>query len=216
MNYRISVTALEKFRRMIENVSDYDTEASLVETLEGKFKGTIKTSIGTAFHRLIELPFSPTHGCTIENISFSPEQANKAILYRNTMVYMIHEVSANKIYHTKHMDFHVSGRADGIWGNQIRDAKLKFSLPAWGEYFNSCQWKFYLDMFDADIFFYDVFEVRNFKEIPNSNAFEGDIIEHDPFHCLRYNKLSEDIHFILELFAQFIHDRNYYHLLKSY
>lgn len=52
--YRVRVTQLEKFRRFRDEVSSFDTEESVIETLSGDFKGNEYTQIGTAFHKIIE------------------------------------------------------------------------------------------------------------------------------------------------------------------
>lgn len=213
--YRVSVSILEKFRRMVDNVSDFDTEAALIESITGKFVGNDKTRLGQAFHKIIELPHELNGSLTVEGITFTPEQAQPAIDYRNAHPQMIHEVPTKKIYQTRHLELLVTGRADGIEGVQIRDAKTKFSYPGWGEYYSSCQWKFYLDMFDAQSFWYDVFEIRGYQGTDSSGRFEGLIIPHDPFPCLRYDKLPDDVQNIAEDFAHFMTIRNYTHLLTK-
>ncbi|MBS4060284.1 MAG: hypothetical protein KG029_07800 [Bacteroidetes bacterium] len=213
--YRIAVTTLEKFRRMVDNVSDWDTEQSLIESLTGKFTGNDKTRLGNAFHKIIELPFTLNGSLTVEGITFTPEQAQPAIDYRNAHPHMIHEVPAKKIYHTKHMEFTVSGRADGVEGLEIRDAKCKFSYPGWGEYYTSYQWRFYLDMFEAHTFWYDVFEVRGYKGTDPSGRFEGQIVPHEPFPCMRYEMLANDVQNLAEEFAHFMTIKNYTNLLTK-
>lgn len=213
--YRISVTTLEKFRRMIDNVSDWDTEASLIESLTGKFKGTDKTRLGGAFHKIIELDYRLNGSLTVDGITFTPEQARPAIDYRNAHPGMVHEVPVQKIYYTRHMELLVSGRADGIKGIEVHDAKTKFAYPGWGEYYNSYQWRFYLDMLEANMFWYDVFEIRGYKETRPDGTFDGDIIAHEPFPCLRDANLSTDVQNLAEEFAKFITIKNYNHLLKE-
>lgn len=213
--YRVAVTTLEKFRRMIDNVSDFDTEASLIESLTGEFVGNDKTRLGSAFHKIIEIPFTLNGSLTVEGITFTPDQAKPALDYRNAHLQMIHEVPAKKIYQTKHMELMVTGRADGVEGNEIRDAKTKFSYPGWGEYYSSYQWRFYLDMFDSKLFWYDVFEVRGYKGTDTSGRFEGEIVAHEPFPCLRYETLPNDVQTLADEFANFMTIKNYTHLLNK-
>lgn len=201
---------------MVDNVSDYDTEASLIESLTGKFVGTDKTRLGSAFHKIIELPFAFNGSLTtVDGITFTPAQAQPAIDYRNAHQQMIHEVPTKKIYHTRHMELMVTGRADGVEGNELRDAKTKFSYPGWGEYYSSFQWRFYLDMFDGVAFWYDVFEVRGYKGTDASGRFEGQIVPHEPFPCLRYEALPNDVQNLAEEFANFMTIKNYTNLLTK-
>lgn len=118
---------------MIDNVSDWDTEASLIESLTGKFKGTDKTRLGGAFHKIIELDYQLNGSLLVDGIKFTTQQAQPAINYRNAHPTMIHEVPVTKTYHTKHMDILISGRADGIEGIEVHDAKTKFAYRDGGE-----------------------------------------------------------------------------------
>lgn len=207
--YRCSVTILEKFRRFMDNVSDWDTEASIIEALTGEFKGTDKTRLGSAFHKIIELPYKENGALVVEGIKFRPEQAKPAIDYRNAHPIMVHEVPIRKVYSTRHMDITITGRADGVEGLNLRDAKCKFSYPGWGEYYNSYQWRIYMDMFQSQSFWYDVFQVIGFKSFNPDMTFEGDIVAHEPFPCLRYEALESDVQGLIEEFGKFMTIKGY-------
>ncbi len=207
--YRCSVTIIEKFRRFIDNVSDWDTEKAIIESLTGEFKGNDKTRLGSAFHKIIELPYPSNGSITVEGITFSPEQAQPAIDYRNAHPHLVHEVPIRKVYSTSSMDITITGRADGVEGLQLRDAKCKFSYPGWGEYYNSYQWRIYMDMFQGQSFWYDVFEVRGFNGFRPDKTFEGTIVPHEPFPCLRYEALANDVQGMLEEFGKFMTIKGY-------
>lgn len=213
--YRVSVTNLEKFRRMLDSVTDYDTEQALVDSLSGKFVRNDKMKLGAAFHKIIEDGYPSGKPIAVEGIIFNADQAAPAINYRNAHPGMVHEVPVSKIYHTSRTSFVVGGRADGIEGIRVRDAKTKFMHPGWGEYYNSYQWRFYLDMLMASEFYYDVFEIRGYKELKRDGSFEADIVAHEPFQCLWYQNLEQDVQNLMNEFAAFIDSRNYYHLLKK-
>lgn len=53
----------------------------------------------------------------------------------------------------------VTGQVDGIEGVVITDHKTtsRFDLE---RYLDGCQWRFYLEIFDADVFVWNVFEIK--------------------------------------------------------
>ena len=217
MVYRVSVSVLEKFRRFLSGVTQYDTEQAVLESITGKFTGNDKTMIGGAFHKIIE-KFNRdfvTGELFTDGIYFSQDQAQVAVNYRNEHKAMIHEVPILKKYDTRDFIIQVSARADGVEGNVIRDAKTKFSTPLPTEYFNSYQWRFYLDMFELPAFAYDLFEVVNYTGIYN-NRLPGVTFEpYEPFECLAYDSMHDDVHQLVKEFAEFIKIKNYTHLLKE-
>lgn len=217
MVYRVSVSVLEKFRRFREGLTQYDTEEALLDAITGKFIGNDKTQIGGAFHKIIEKynrDFVSGELFT-DGIYFSQDQAQVAVNYRNEHKKMIKEVPILKKYDAGKIIIQVSARADGVEGLCIRDAKTKFSPPSPTEYYNSYQWRFYLDMFQVPVFAYDLFEVVNYTGIYN-NRLPGVTFEpYEPFECLAYDHLSDDVHQLVRDFAEFIQIKNYIHLLKQ-
>jgi hypothetical protein len=214
---RISVTTLEKFRRFIDGVSEWDTEASLIESLEGKFTGNDKTKVGSAYHLLIEgKAYSAPNLYEAEGIWFTKEQAKAGLLYRATHLSMKHEVVCHKVYDTDYWPIQVSGRVDGIDGREIHDVKLKFGRLDWTEYMKSCQWKFYLDMMDTDVFWYDVFMVHGFDALVQEPYTLPDVTikAEEPMKCTAYPRMQADNLQLLNHFLEYIHDRNLVHLLK--
>lgn len=222
--YRISVTTVEKFRRFTTEASTFDTEAALIESLKGIFIGNDKTKFGAAFHKLIEEGGQVTWlnkvpGYLVDSIFFTKEQGDHAMLYRRMHPQMIHEINVSKIYHTRYFPIQVTGRVDCTEGIAIRDAKAKFRNPGdFKEYAGSSQWKFYLDIMETDQFFYDLFEVKGFDSLTRTPPYiiEPDIsiISHEPFPCIAYEDMQKDISVLLNEFIDYLHFRNYLHLLK--
>ena len=56
------------------------------------------------------------------------------------------------------------GVLDIIDGFTIRDIKTKYSEPNDSDYINSAQWKFYMEMFGADTFHFDLFVFDGYKK----------------------------------------------------
>jgi hypothetical protein len=218
---RVSVTTIEKFRRYMVEESSFDSEEALIETLKGEFKGTDKTKFGHAYHKIIEGDYQYLGGkYAAEGIIFTKEQAVPAIRYQLLHENIINEIPVTKIYDTRFGQVQVNGRVDAIDGLRVRDAKTKFRSVDFKEYLTSSQWKFYLDMLDAETFLYDVFEVKGFSELKGTRApFEiastVRIIAHDPMECIRYPQMQQEISTLLSDFMNYIDNRNFFHLLKT-
>lgn len=220
---RISVTSLEKFRRFMTEASSFDTEEALIETIKGEFKGNDKTRIGGAFHKIIEENIkTPTWvndqpGYLVDDIFFSLEQGDVALIYRNDHPLMVNEVSINKIYKTSYGEIMITGRIDSIEGVELRDAKTKFRSPDFQEYLDSCQWKYYLDVLSLDVLWYDIFEIRGFKALGEVTPYllpDIKIVPHEPLKCTRYLNLHADCQHLLQEFMDYIDARGFHNLLK--
>lgn len=218
--HTIRVTQLEKFRRYRDSVSSFDTEQSVIDTLSGEFKGNEYTWIGSAFHKIIEIGESAWNDGIVnvegKDIRFNESQKNAAIAYRNSMPEAFHEIRLNKVFKTSFGNVTISGCADIIHGNIIHDIKTKYSSPVQQEYIDSCQWKFYLEIFEADRFVFDLFQFCNYKIDANGLDVSGlKLKEIDPIPCLRYNNMETDNNILLNDFMDWIDSRNLYHLLKK-
>lgn len=217
--YRISATSLEKFRRFMNEVSPFDTEESLIQTLSGQFKGNDKTKVGGAFHKLIEGEYKKVGALYMaDDILFLKEQADVALEFRTAHPFMIHEIPLSKVYNTAYFPIQVTGRVDGLEGTIIHDHKCKFSMVKWFEYTDSIQWKIYLDVMDVDTFLYNVFAVKGFEQLPATAPFslgtDVQITPLDPMPCLRYCTMQDDITGLLNDFIEYIRFRNLFHYLK--
>ena len=217
--YRISVTTLEKFRRFMAEVSSYDTEQSLIDSITGGFIGNEKTDIGEGYHSLIEGDFSSEREhFKAGKFLFTPEQARAAFQYKREHKSMIHEVTVSKVYVIPGYEINVRGRIDGVEGMQLRDIKTKFSSIDFQEYYNSYQWRFYLDMLGLDAFWYDIFEVTGFDHLTGSAPYklpDVSFLAPEPFVCYSYPSMHQDCRALLNDFMGWIRERNFFHLLKT-
>lgn len=224
--HRVSATTLEKFRRFMADASSYDTEAALIESLEGKFEGNDKTKTGSAFHKLIEEPeaaktvvYDGAKYMVSENIAFPLPVAAAALQYRKAHPQAVYEVPGSKVYQTVKHAVQVTYRLDSLVGAQVRDAKTKYRNPSVTEYQESSQWKFYLDATGAKVFYYDIFEVKKFKELPapvNGVHYLKDItvVYHEPIPCYTYLGMHDECTRLVAEFMEYIELRNFFHLLK--
>lgn len=222
---RISVTTLEKYRRVVNQVSPYDTEEALLESLKGLFTGNDKTRTGSAYHKIIEGQFDLTTLTKqkllfykAENVIFNQDQALPALDYKKLHLNMVHEMSTSKIYQTVFGPIQVSMRVDGIEGNNIRDIKCKFRDVNFSEYADSYQWRFYLDALQTDIFYYDLFEFQGFSYTLTEKdmilSSDTVVVAHEPFQCLRYDDMHADLVTLLNSFLDYLQIHNYQNYLK--
>lgn len=247
--FRVSATLLEKFRRyyVADDSNTWDTEQSVIDQLTGAFTGNEKTRVGSAFHKLIEdgkPEMVVWEGEESFHLSqghlFTEQQANVAYEYKKAHPAMFCEVPAGKFYNTLLANFYLSGKVDGIEGVVVRDAKTKYSTPDAQSYIDSCQWKFYLDIFGLKTFFYDVFEVKSWPKdgltttlvrtsdpVVAGDDYEGvseciepvidltklRIMEPQEISCFAYPAMRRDLQDLLNAFAEWVNDRNLWHLL---
>lgn len=212
------VTQLEKFRRFRDEVSLFDTEQSVIDTLSGDFKGNEYTWIGTAFHKIVEEGLKAwNNGVVLTDggkVVMNESQVNVALAYRNSMPEAFHEIRTRKTYDTRHGEVIVSGCADIIHGNIIHDIKTKYSAPVQQEYIDSCQWRFYLEIFEADRFVFDLFQFKNYKKELGLDVSSLGMAVFDPIPCLRYAKMETDNRILLEDFMEWIHFRGLENLIE--
>lgn len=103
--------------------------------------------IGTAWHSVLEDP--------PEKIEFIEKNGYNFQIDCDAEISLpqIKEIRADKQYDIDGYKVSLSGGCDGITGNTVYDHKLTFK-PNPENYFDSYQWRAYLDIFEADKFIY--------------------------------------------------------------
>lgn len=97
-----------------------------------------------------------------------------------------------------------------ISGAEIRDIKTKYSTPKASDYSNSCQWKLYLDILEAERFCFDVFEFRGYSqdkcidEEGIDDVRELKLVPFDTVVCDRYNSMEQDNRALVNEFCKYI------------
>jgi len=220
----LRVTQLEKFRRYIEEVSEYETEESLMETLSGSFTGNEYTRIGTAFHKIVEcgdvsFHFKEFRIVLIDNIPIilNQQHIDIALAYKESIKGCFHEIRANKVYNIDRVEIDISGGADVVLGRMIRDIKTKYSyLKSILDYVDSCQWKFYCDIFELPEFFFDIFEFKGYDKAKHGYDVSSlTLVKHEAIHCIEYSTMQADIHSLLTKFLDFVRFRKLEHLFQN-
>jgi hypothetical protein len=142
----IRVSGLESFRRW-----RLDDELPLGDLLSSLTSGVETEAMrrGTALHKALELAQPGEHE-SLSALGYTFNFAGGAVA-----VPSIREVRA----YGRYGDLTVTGQTDGLDGVVIVDHKTTTSFDA-EKYLAGYQWRFYLDLFHADVFRWQVFEVR--------------------------------------------------------
>ena len=231
--YRVSVTTLEKFRRVLAAGEDntWDTEAALYQQLTGTFIGTDKTDLGSAFHTLCEFGWPERHLIyqsgrfhVAGKFAFTAQQAEVAYQYKQEHPHMLAELPVSKTYEAPSVNFLVRGRVDGLEGTIVRDPKTRYSAIDVQGYLDSYQWRIYLDMLGLSQFYYDIFQVKSYptaglptynpetgcRHLPEKLAFEKPV----SISCFAYPTMRRDVEELLIKFSDWVEARGYWRLLK--
>lgn len=145
---------------------------------------------GTAFHKALELAEEGRH-FTLEALGYTFRLADGEVALPD-----VRELRAYGSYGA----LTVTGQVDGLHGKTVIDHKTTGRFDP-ERYLNGCQWKFYLDLFGADVFRWNVFEIKELGEREYGVA---------PPHVLtacRYPELHDDC---MRLAADYLEFANRY------
>lgn len=104
---------------------------------------------GTAFHKALELASNGAHD-TLSANGYTFHLAGGILEMPS-----IRELRAYRQYGA----LTVTGQVDGLHGRVVVDHKTTARCDP-ERYLGGCQWKFYLDIFGADVFRWNIFEVK--------------------------------------------------------
>ena len=143
------VSNIETFRRW--RLDEDQDAADLVARLTD-FQPTEPMLAGTAFHKALEQAtpgeYSQLHA---QGYTFLLPDAELALPD-------IRELRAYRNYGP----LNVTGCVDALHGKRVEDHKTTATFRPDG-YLEGCQWRFYLDLFGADVFRWNVFEISPVK-----------------------------------------------------
>lgn len=143
------VSSIESFRRW--RLDEDQTADDLVQWLTVDNPSPAMLA-GTAFHKALELATPGDHETIYANgYTFHLPDGELALPE-------IRELRAYGDYGP----LQVTGCVDGLHGKRVIDHKTTARFSPDG-YLEGYQWRFYLDLFDADVFRWNVFEIREVK-----------------------------------------------------
>lgn len=184
------VTQLEAFRRW--RLNEETTVQDFLAYIQAP--ASHRMNVGTAFHEMLEavskaaaLGGTPgkDNGVVLTGIA---NYTGRGITFNfecDAEIYLpqFAEVRAEKQYGP----LLVSGKLDAIHGNIITDYKTTRHFDALS-YLEGVQWKFYLDLYDADEFVWNVFVLKPANE--EETAF--DVVDFHPLKASRYPAMRDD------------------------
>lgn len=166
----IRVSTLEAFRRFL-----HDEEA---ERFNPNIPETPAMRAGTAFHKALENS-QPGELETITSMGHTFEFECNIDIY----IPAVREVRA----WTKYGCLSVTGQVDCMDGKRVEDHKTT-SYPNMERFIEGYQWRFYLDMFGADVFRWNIFTLRQDDDDPVRYFVTG----FDTLEQFRYAGLHDD------------------------
>jgi len=151
------VSNIEAFRRWTnwQPFHDNDEEPSLADLVRQITTDEPSEAMlaGTAFHKALELAENGSHD-TLEALGYTFRLSGGDIALP-----AVRELRA----YGRYGGLSVTGQVDGLHGKTVVDHKTTSRFDP-ERYLNGCQWKFYLDLFDADAFTWNIFELKELGE----------------------------------------------------
>jgi len=164
---KISVSFINTFREYLYNIRNYQgedkfTTEDIIDMIKGDYKHSKYAELGTAYHKVLESPdttYNKEHNIfETDGIVFTPENimpALEIIDYRFPF-----EVAIEKEYKIEGHNVLLKGRVDQLVGSRVVENKTCWGLYDYDKYAMSCQWGFYLEMFELKTIQFNVFEMR--------------------------------------------------------
>ena len=147
---RVSATDIDNLRRFYDE-EDADL-ADLIRQLRHLMPSTEAMEAGTALHKAIELAEPGEHkGFEQDGFTFSFE--TDAVID----LPVIREMKATREYIVDDVRVTLVGKVDAVHGKRIDDHKFTAKFDA-DRYLDSYQWRIYLEVFNADVFNWNIFE----------------------------------------------------------
>ena len=233
----VRVTQIEAFRRWMYQ-SEHDayeiSEQSVIDSITKDFTGNEFTRIGTAFHSIVEtgspvcdkvpagvrkftyygkpseepVPCGRRFSIDGHDVILDVPQCKVALSYRDDYPGAFHEVRTLKDFG----EAVITGCADMIDGMELRDIKTKFSVPVDSAYISSCQWRYYMELFGADTFHFDLFCFDGYNKDKHGYDVRGlPLTRREPITVYRYPGMEQDNANLLHDFIEWAGDR---HLLS--
>lgn len=192
--YRVSNVA--RFAEW-EKDDDIETE-SLINDILGRSEPSKSMLAGTAFHSILE------RASAGDEIEEATQDGFTFIIGADLDIALgqIREIRSSKTYIVDGEPIVISGQLDSITGRRIEDHKTTSRFDP-DRYLAGWQWRLYCDIFDADTFRWNVFEIAELADDPM-------VYEVRSLHRLeqtRYPELGEDCQAVVERFARFVRER---------
>lgn len=198
---KIAVTTIEAFRNYQNGTIELE---DFLKRVRGEFTPSRYMDLGSAFHDIlenIELRYIKELNIFKAKNGLEFEYDIIAQCYEKIVSDAPFEVKITKLYDTGKEKIEVVAKVDQLYGNYVIENKTCWGMFDFERYFSSCQWKFYLDIFESERVFYNVFCLSDKKD-----GIELRGIEQFSFNA--YPDLMEDLNELMKDLVEFIHVKN--------
>jgi hypothetical protein len=186
---RVSVTELDSFRRW-QGDEEADLE-TLLRQLRKQEPPSRAMLAGIALHKALEQA-EPGDVLAFNQDGFR----FKFVTNIELALTEFREIKAEKVYIVDGYPVTVVGKIDHMQGKRIDDHKSTARFDA-ERFLDSYQWRYYLDIFGADVFQWNVFEMA--EDDPE----EFTVFAFHPLRQYRYAAMHEDCLALLRAFLSF-------------
>ncbi len=191
-SYRVS--NIEQFRQF-EQDEDFELD-TLLNRLQGLEEPSEAMMAGTAFHKCLELSKPGLVADRVEHDGYVFTFEGDFTLE----LPVIRELRAYKTFVVDGESITITGQVDGLEGKRIDDHKTTGSFSP-DRYLEGYQWRLYLNIFGADMFRWNVFEIANLADDPPKNY---RVRNHHTLEQFRYPGMERDCVDLVERFARFV------------
>lgn len=147
------VSEVESFRQWrLDEEADLDL---LLQRMRGQSEPSEAMLAGTAFHAALEAACTGIEVSTIGAQGYTFEFADDFRLELPA----VREVRASKTYMVDGQPITISGQLDAIHGRRVEDHKTTGRFDP-ERYMDGYQWRLYLEIFGANLFRWNVFEIK--------------------------------------------------------
>lgn len=187
---RVSVTELDAYRRWMAD-EEAPIEALLAQ-LRKESPPTEAMLAGIALHKALEHAEPGAFGSLEADGYRFDFDANIDLALPE-----LREIKAEKVYFVDGLDVTVVGKVDTLRGRTVGDHKSTGRFDA-ERFLDTYQWRFYLDIFDADVFEWTAFEMA---EQPEPKVYK--VFGFHPLRQYRYAAMHNDCMALLRDFVSF-------------
>lgn len=188
MTFRVS--EVESFRQW-QHDEDADLEL-LLRRMRGQEPASEAMLAGTAFHKALELAAAAPHD-TLHAFDYTFRIAGEFAL----AIPALRELRASKTFMVDGEPVIVSGQLDAIHGKRVEDHKTTGRFDP-ERYLTGYQWRLYLEIFGADHFRWNVFEIKASDDPLTWEVFDAHTLEQ-----YRYPGMGADCARLVAEFARF-------------
>lgn len=213
---KLSPSRIDNFVRYLNPNLEYDTLERLLEKLTGSWVPNEAVFRGTAGHHIIEKPGKyknpdGSYDIPIKDVDYpihmTAQEAKSFEDFAAAHPNCAHEMYGEKMYRVSD-SYQVKLRyfIDMLDVDLVHDHKTKNSTPKAEEYFESYQWRYYLDASELHRFQYNFFQYMGRK---------GDKYYklHEPLKLYSYPGMEKDCIQMMEAFIDFLDQQG---LLSDY